>query len=1353
MFARSSILFSRLGWIPFFNFIFATQDIPAQPLEYHFEEVVIPGEHQFPTVDYLYQDSEGFLWIGCYNGLYRYDGYELRHFVHDPTDSLSLGDNKIKVILEDQRGRMWIGTQNGLFLYDPRLEVFRSFADAQKFGIGPITIHCIHEDTFGDIWIGTNSGLHQYDPEGDRMTAFKKSSVALDNQIWELRSDSNGGFWIITDVSIRCRMGNDTITTIFRKEDLLEAGESFRNIYPKADDTICVISNLAIYDFATHGSNLHLISRTDLMLPTNRNRQIYLGSLDLPNQLLLGLSDGLLVIEKATGFQYFQPLNKDDSNHGISSGATALELVNNSQLWIGNSRGQLVRCNLLPISTQQIKIDIFSQIPFVTALFELHEYAKDTILMPYKEGGIQLALNEPISSQLTTTSQADITRWPSLMTTFEDDGEFLWIGTVNGLFRYDKKSQMLIHPEQLGPLDSLGNFAMRSLLKDTQGNLWVATWVNGVYRFAPEKKLFSKCTFPGKHSAYDHNLSGRFLYEDRSGHVWIGTRQGLFKYDHATNSFQAFYHDPADPASMSENTSFCIYEDSLGFIWSGSYGGGLNRLDQERGTFRHFTQKNGLLDNNIFSLLPDDHGNLWMSSFTGITKFNPYTFQITNYTYKNGLLNRYFDAFLYGKSPITGKMFFGGRQGIDVFHPDSLKPSDFKPSIVFTRFQLFNEEVTIQRNDGLDEEKYHLDQSISYAQEVSLTHDQKVFTISFAGLDFSRPDNIHYAYRLEGFDEQWQYVENQRSATYTNLDPGRYIFKVKCTNADQIWNSNFASLAIVINPPWWMTWWAYTIYLITLGGIVYMIYRYQQRRWKLQNALKIQENEAIRLKEMDALKTNLYKNITHEFRTPLTVIEGMASLIRKEPKKWLLKGVHTIEQQCNQLLQMVNQILDLQKIEAGKMNWQPIQADIISFINFVCEPFQFQAAAKGLAFDIDHRTTKLKMDFDPEKISILVANLVSNAIKYTSQGQIQLSTWQDDVCLTITVSDTGIGIAPDHLSQIFDRFYQIDPGSTRVGEGTGIGLALIKDMLPLMRGKIEVESAPDVGSKFTITLPITQLAAVKDVELEQSKKSLTTTQSLRAVSLDHPPSEATILLIEDNPDVRTYLRGILEFRYHLVEAKDGKEGIEKAIDFIPDLIISDVMMPKKDGYQVCDALHKNAMTSHIPIILLTAKADRSSITEGYRHGADVYLTKPFHAQQLEAQIEMLFEQRRRLQEKYQNQFLSGKAIHQQDTFLQQLTDLIQEEISNENLKTKDICHRLHISRSQLHQKVKALTGMSTSIFIRQVRLLSAKEMLIKTEKNISEIAYSVGFKDPNYFTRVFNREFGSSPTQVRNQES
>lgn len=533
-----------------------------------------------------------------------------------------------------------------------------------------------------------------------------------------------------------------------------------------------------------------------------------------------------------------------------------------------------------------------------------------------------------------------------------------------------------------------------------------------------------------------------------------------------------------------------------------------------------------------------------------------------------------------------------------------------------------------------------------------------------------------------------------------------------------------------------------------------------QRQAKRADELA-QQNE--QLQGLDEMKSRFFTNIAHEFRTPLTIISGMANQIKENPEQWLEKGIKMIIRNSDSVLNLVNQILDLRKLEAGKLQLHPVQGDVVQYLNYMLESFQSLAESKELQLHFLSGSSALLMDYDPEKLLRIVSNLLSNAIKYTPEGgnvylMVDQTLIEQKGYLQIRVKDTGIGIPGTQLSQIFDRFYQVDDSTTRQGEGTGIGLALTKELVKLFEGDIRVESIPDKGSTFTVTIPIRQTAPLEavvqpaEVPLPAQAPDSSEVISHLEVSAEELPS---LLVVEDNPDVVQYLKACLKGLYQLEVARDGQEGIEKAIEMVPDIIISDVMMPRKDGFELCETLKTDERTSHIPIILLTAKTDDEARLKGLKRGADAYLAKPFNKQELIVWLEKLLELRRVLQERYRSletTALSGDAdTQQEDEFIQKVRQAVEENIDDEDFGIVQLCRAVHLSRAQVHNKIKALTGDSTSIFIRNIRLHKAKGLLLNSDLNISQVAYEVGFRDPKYFSKTFLETFGTLPGELRKQ--
>jgi signal transduction histidine kinase/DNA-binding response OmpR family regulator len=637
-----------------------------------------------------------------------------------------------------------------------------------------------------------------------------------------------------------------------------------------------------------------------------------------------------------------------------------------------------------------------------------------------------------------------------------------------------------------------------------------------------------------------------------------------------------------------------------------------------------------------------------------------------------------------------------------------------------------------------------------------LAASEKIVRFEFAALHFADPVRNQYAYQLEGFDSDWRYSGDRHEATYTNLDPGRYRLRVKAANKDGVWNETGLSLDLRILPPWWATGWAYLLYILTIGGGATWLYRNQQRRRRTRA-------EAERIKELDRFKTQFYTNITHEFRTPLTVILGMVKQVREHPTQYLKQGTELIERNGRQLLGLINQLLDLSKLDSQAFQLAMRQGDIVAFLHYLTDAHQGYATTKDIVLRFQTEVDYLLMDFDSEQLRQVISNLLSNALKFTPPGgEVHLGLRVSDGRLEIGVRDTGIGIPADDLPYVFDRFYQVNRRHNPLGGGTGIGLAHARELVRLMDGSIAVASTPGEQTVFTVRLPIWREAAMTQVapaeDLSAGREAMGESRS-EAANQPKKGALPQLLLIEDNPDVVTYLQTCLRGRYLCSVARNGQEGIDRALAQVPDLIISDVMMPQRDGFEVCATLKQHPLTSHIPIVLLTARADAQSRLAGIRRGADVYLAKPFAAEELLAQLERLLARQRSLAEYFSQRIrnaapavppadLPTADIEIEDSFLKKIRTIVSERYSDEDFSLPELCREIGMSRSQLFRKMKALAAISPSEYIRTFRLERARELLANSELNVSEVAWRVGYRDPSYFSKSFQDAFGYLPSSA-----
>jgi signal transduction histidine kinase/DNA-binding response OmpR family regulator/sugar lactone lactonase YvrE len=930
---------------------------------------------------------------------------------------------------------------------------------------------------------------------------------------------------------------------------------------------------------------------------------------------------------------------------------------------------------------------------------------------------------------------------------------------------------------------------------DNSGLIWIATNENGIVQFNPSNNSYRYCFDDKNNSDITYNDRITILHQDSDGSIWIGTLgRGLYRYYQETGNYEVFRHSNNDTTSINNDEISTIYEDQNRTIWIGS-NGGLNRYIPEKNSFRSLpnatarvlfedskknfwlgtymyglslldrnsekiivtlTEKDGLPNNTICSIREDDSGNLWIGTNNGLSKFNFEKKTFRNYYVQDGL-NK--DAFQINASVkgSDGILYFGIHEsGLNYFNPDSIKDDPVPPQVVIENISLFNR----------PDEKLSYEGFIPDLEMIELPYNQNDLHFEYVGLHFSEPARNKYKYILEGFDKNWIDARNQKTATYTNLDPGEYIFKVNAANRDGVWNESGASIKIIINPPIWATTWAYLLYIILAASLIYYLWKLNVRRIKTKHEFEMSKFEAEKLHEVDELKSRFFANISHEFRTPLTLILGPAKDIQDKTKESETKNnIGLIKRNANRLLRLVNQLLDLSKLEAGRMKLETREENIIPLLKGLVLSFSSLADSKKIILGFNAVEENLNAYFDSDKVEKVVNNLLSNAFKFTPDGgKIDVTVEKMATEVELKISDSGMGIPNENIDRVFDRFYQVDGGHTREREGTGIGLALTKELVELHKGKIGVESETGKGTTFVVKIPLGKDHLKPEEIVEEKVKGETKQYSVEKELIVETNSrkektdidvlldteKPLLLVIEDNGDVRKYIISHLEDNYRIQEAVDGQEGLEQAFNHIPDLIISDVMMPKMDGFELCSKLKTDERTSHIPIIMLTAKATSQDKISGYEIGADDYIMKPFDATELKIRVKNLIDIRRKLQEKFRSSDFSvpPELSSIDDQFMNKVLKVINKHLSEEEFSIDDLGKEVSMSREHLYRKLKAISGHSPSLFIRSVRLAKAKKLIKERKGTISEISFLVGFGSPAYFGKCFKEEYGYSPGEL-----
>ncbi len=1315
----------------------------------------------------ILQDREGFLWAGTKNGLNRYDGRNFKVFKNDPDNPNSLSSSQIWALCEigdfllvgngsgvldffnrktqqvlhlplESAGvgkapyvqEIFLGPANKLFLlagsdthrrlyYATCSEHFWDHLPQQSEILKTLFFKEVHESYVFSVactkdkktlFMDAHDGFFSLDIQSGQKTPYPEADgyPHVPNRFRSnIRMDSQGGIWFIWGNTLQHFDGQR-----FAQYQMEFKVSAFWGITADRDLMFWYENQLLFVPIDAVQSNgrlsPHLI-KNSLPIPARPIGQYYGAS----GIRWMG-SDGLGIFKiGGTGIRRLQHLFAGTSVYGTifseSDGSIAYLGPAGLRVFPENGQGPILSIARRPDAN----------IP-----------------------GLWRIANSP-----------DGTRW--LFASMKPSRPFLFKLNPDG-----RTTSYKIEAAEVG--QKQGNIAFDPF----QRVLWLA-WSGILLRFDPAKESWQQFSFA---DVISFEAEVYVVQPMSDGRVWLGTSQGLFEAKTDGKGgiiFKKYQNEPGNPHSLRHNSVATLIPDPYDFnvLWIGTKGGGISRLDTRTGQFTHYQSRNGLPDDVIYGLLWSNgvsHSadtsklcHLWASSNKGIIRFNPKTGEIRSFTEANGLQSDEFNTWAYAALP-DGRLMFGGINGLNVFSPDDFSDNPNAPSVYITSLKVNNIEIKPADSTGI------LELAPEFTKRIKLQFDERNLTLEFAALEFSVPSKNRFRWILDGAENSWHPETEQNSATYLNLSPGRYYFKVMAANADGVWNPQPAVLEIVILPPWWRSWWAYLLYAIVLGFAARVLYQLQHKR-------RTEQAETRMLRELDGFKSRFFTNISHEFRTPLTVVLGttsrLAEGIEAMSKSDLGKNLKLIHRNAENLLRLVNQILDLAKLESNSLKINYVNGDIAPYLHYLTESFQSLANVQNILLRSECHPSIMVMDYDPDRISQMVQNLLSNAIKFTPSGgrvSLRASIEQDALesgrhVLRIAVSDTGPGIREEEKPFLFDRFFQASNQAFAKYGGTGIGLSFTKELVKAMKGSIHVESEEGKGATFVVILPIHQHAAPAQgvLVLEKERKSLSFVEHASSPQpLESDPSLPSLLIIEDNPDVVEYLIMCLETDYRLEFAYNGQAGIDKAFDMIPDIIISDVMMPQKDGFEVCDCLKNDERTSHIPLVLLTAKATVEDRVAGLIRGADAYMAKPFNRNELMATLSSLIRMRQKLQLRYATAQAElpptqDAGLQMEDAFLARIRAAVEEHLADSSFSGEALCRHLGMSYPVVYRKLSALTGRSLNVYIRLIRLQHAQQLLRSTTHSVSEIAYESGFNDPKFFSRVFAEEYGMTPSAFR----
>ena len=1265
-----------------------------------FRELTVEQGLSQNSVVSIAQDSTGYMWFATQDGLNKYDGRDFTHYDIQFEDVTRPTFSKLGKIYKAKNGELWIVSNSGrLERYSPENQTFNVISNLKN-------VSTLIQDHAFNYYLGTyEAGVYKINHQTNDTIQFLKSkdSKRTIYDFLELRdktilATTNDGFF---------KIKNDTYT--------------FQEIMPETNFSALSQSENNILYLGSYGKGLFI------KYPNESNFKQFKGFetakmpedlviqdllVDKRNQLWIatyGKGAYLVNFEKKTIQNFTENKNNPYALH--YNDVLSLFEDNTGTIWLGTDGTGLSYYDEYLVKFNVLTND---QVPLFVNVDVIRAIAKDSknnIWVGTSGKGLT-RLNIDKRDFYTYTAQNSKLLGDRIMSLLFDEGK-LWIGhQTHGLQQMDAKGAITSFNET-------ANFTIWKIYKDKNGTLWLATRDHGLIQFDKNKGVIQQINTENSNLT-TNNI--RTIEQGKVGELWIGTEtDGLFKLDTKNNSVENI-------KSVNGNIKSLYFNDSVLLI--GTNGEGLQIFNPKEKNIKKFTTKEGLPNNVIYGILPDEEGYLWISSNKGISKLkfqNNIISVIDNYSNYDGLQAFEFNTGAYFKDE-NGILYFGGLQGLNWFNPNQLSFNPIKPKTVISGLKVFNKDRELTPN-----------QSIQY--------NENTVTFTFSSLHFSQPERNQYKYKLVNNDNDWIAAGNSNVAHYTNLPPNDYELQVISSNYDGVWNTEPATYSFTILKPWYGTNLAKACYALLFLLLTFYLYRYLKWRWEIKNQLRLELVETARLKKLDEFKTKLYTNISHEFRTPLTLILGPVEnqLAKEKLSKEDKKELSLVKQNADRLVSLVDQMLDLSMIDSGQRKLAIEKGNLSVLLQQLISAFQYKAAEKKMTISSSINNLK-NVWFDKDVIEKVTSNLLSNAIKYSPEGgEIVFEANKQEGVLVLSIINNTQNVGKKDLSKLFQRFYQ----DNKFSEGVGVGLALVRELVTLSKGTIIANNIADDKIQFTLSLPINTDAFEED-EIIVNEEIVNNKTTFETAIITSDKEKPLLLIVEDEPDIRAFIISIFNKEYQISEAENGKIGVEKALKDIPDLIISDIMMPEVDGIELCNTLKTNELTSHIPIILLTAKVGEENEIEGIKTGADAYVTKPFNNEKLKIWVEKLIENRRQLQKHFSKTLSINPELAITSTesdFLKHLQKVLDKHITDPEFKSEGFCKLMHMSRTQLHRKLKAITGMSASEFVRSQRLKLAINLMEKSDATISEIAYQVGFNAPSYFSKCFKEVYNCTPNE------
>ena len=1297
---------------------------PGQDAPYYFKSYKVADGLSGNATGDIIQDKKGFIWVASRNGLNRFDGNSFKIFRSRQGDSTSLGSNSVFSLYEDGRGILWIGTHKGIYLYDPVLDRFSAF---KLIRAGEVRV--IRGDRQGNIWIISDNKLFRYDSKTSKVSTFPWQSSVI-----SIHVSQKGVVWAASsDGMVRRFNSRANNFTEYNVHSLLKGNVPFSTIIVQSvSDSALLIGNMRrVYLFNFGTGKIEDISQQAGQKEDVQIHVIFDGG---DGKYWLGTESGLLILDLQRR-KISQIVKERYNPYSITDNiVNCIFKDREGGIWVSTQFG-----GLNYYSSEFNRFHKYFTHPGNSISGNLvHEITKDQygkLWVGTEDAGLnQLDLQSGNFKSFLPDGKKGSIAYRNLHGLVAD-GDRLWIGTYeHGLDVMDLKTNKVVRHYDTSTPNTFGSNFIVTLFKTRDSDILVGTW-SGLFKYNRNTDDFIPVEF------FESQVQS--IHEDKEGTLWVASYgKGISYFNPKTKKKGKIQHDEKSLNGLPDNYVNSIYQSKNGDFWFCTEHG-LSRYNAVTKKFKNYRIEDGLPDNQVFRILEDDRGHFWISTSRGLSMLDSESGKFTNYNEANGLPSEQFN---YNSSfkDTDGTLFFGTVAGMISFKPTTFVKNTYVPPVYITGIQSNNQELQIGGK------KSPLAESVVFAKEIILPYDRSNLTFNVAALSYIIPQMNQYMYSMEGLDAQWFTVGNSKKIYFSKLSPGHYVLRIKGSNNDHVWNSRETRLSIEILPPWWATIWAYMVYLIVAGVVIMILLRYYHLAMEEKSKREIETLEIGKEREIYNAKIDFFTNVAHEIRTPLTLIKLPLDklMVNKKADTETFESLTMINKNANRLIDLTNQLLDFRKAEAKNFSLNFTKADINELVGDIFSTFRPAAEQKNLSFKIELPRITLQAFVDVEACKKIISNLINNAIKYADTTvRVKLLPFNsDDLLFYIEFTNDGLIIDNADKEKIFEPFYRIEASQKQ--EGTGIGLPLARSLAELHNGKLELKRQDSQQNTFLLSLPIHQDYEM-DLKGDSEKISEDVSQNFVATETADP-AQPVILIVEDNVEILNYLNRELSATYNVIRAEDGQQAIEVLGRENVHLVISDIMMPVMDGIELCGKMKSDVQSSHIPIILLTAKNSVNSKIEGLEVGADAYIEKPFSLDHLTAQITNLIHNRNIIKEYFARSPLTqikGIAFSTADKqFLEQLNTIITKRIADSKLDVDMLSSMMNMSRPTLYRKIKGISDMTPNELINLSRLKKAAELLAENKYKINEVADMVGYSIPTNFSRDFQKQFGVSPS-------